>query len=645
MCGISGIFNINGSKVCREELISMTRELKHRGPNGEGIYVDNNIGLGHRRLSIIDLSDAAKQPMSYLNNRYWITYNGEIYNFIEIKKELEAYGYSFRTRSDTEVLLASYDLWGIECLSRFNGMWAFAIWDTKNKILILSRDRFGVKPLYYYYTPNQLIFASEVKAFYKVKNLKLEPNESVVYDYLMSSGPLDIRQTIYKNVFLLNPGSWMTIDNKGNVKEKIWWNTWNNFVETPKKQNDQIDYYLALLEDSIKIRLRSDVPIGSLLSGGLDSSSIVCMINKIKKNSYESALERTPSDWQRTYTASYPGFSADETIYSNAVIKSVKLKNSLIFPSTEKIESQINRIIYHHDSPVGQSLFAVHNVYKNVNCDGINVTLDGQGADEALSGYETYTAAQYYLWKGLFKQMFYSLDANIKIKNLNISTNKYIYRFLINEIYDRTKINQIVNRYNPMKNRQNKQLDYENGINVPPTNFQFSRERCGIDHKKLNRFDLELFKQFHYSVLPSILLRFDHAAMSYSIESRMPFLDWRLVSYSFSLPIEQKVYNGLNKVILRKAMRGIVPNLILNRRDKLGFPLPNEWFYQKHFQEWCKSITNDPTFEKVKYWNGNKFKIWLKNKYTSGGSRNDLNIIFNVLTTYIMFKNHNLLND
>ncbi|MFO7630885.1 MAG: asparagine synthase (glutamine-hydrolyzing), partial [Caldilinea sp.] len=299
MCGICGIWNFERRPILDGEIGVMAATLAHRGPDGQGILCEGDLALGHRRLAILDLSPAGHQPMSYAAGRYWITYNGEIYNFLELRAELAANGYDFRSNSDTEVILAAYDAWGPKCLLRFNGMWAFAIWDRQQRALFLSRDRFGIKPLFYLIQDGRFAFASELKAFYALEGFRSEINWPVFKAELLDLHSQEGGEnTLLKGVRRLRPGHYAVVS-AGQVRLVRWWRTLDHLVAVPRRFDDQVLQFRELFEDACRLRMRSDVPIGTSLSGGLDSSSVVSTLAHVARQ----GGERLPADWQRAFIA------------------------------------------------------------------------------------------------------------------------------------------------------------------------------------------------------------------------------------------------------------------------------------------------------------------------------------------------------
>ena len=384
MCGIVGIFKFNGSGINKDELKILTASLHHRGPDGDGIYLDNNkkVGLGHTRTTTFDLSEAGRQPMSYLDERYWITFNGDIYNFIELRKELQLLGYTFKSDSDTEVILIAYSHWGEECRFKFNGDWAFAIWDDKEKNLFLSCDRFGTKPLYYMRHRNYFIFASELKAF-----MSLRPSLRPDFDYGFllwlgkNHGSLN---TFLKDVFLLPAGHQININQNNAFVLKKWWSTIDHLVDVPKTYKDQVAHYRELFFDACKIRLRGDVPIASCLSGGTDSSSIVSTIAKIREDA--PSIERHSEKTQNVFICEFIGDEnsekrfAKDVIFNKDVMPTYLDIDSSTITADELIKVQFDLEWIDADS-IQLSL-----LYKKMREKGIRVSLDGSTPDETLGG-------------------------------------------------------------------------------------------------------------------------------------------------------------------------------------------------------------------------------------------------------------------
>ncbi|MFN3995908.1 MAG: asparagine synthase (glutamine-hydrolyzing), partial [bacterium] len=413
MCGICGIVSLN--KIKSEFIVKMNDTLKHRGPDDEGYLLydlenayfltgsesqiqgekifdkQGNIFLGHRRLSIIDLSPLGAQPMSDMNNKIWIIFNGEIYNYLELRDLLEKKGYKFRTNTDTEVIINSYLEWGYDCVQNFDGMWAFVILDTTKNILFGSRDRFGVKPFYFYYTPNIFLFASEIKAIVKSDLYPKQINLQHVKDYLVFGYEEQYPLSFFKNIYPLKP-SYNFIFNLKNFELKFFRYyelEFNNRYEKfdQEKFLKSCQKVKELIFEAVNLRLRSDVSIGSCLSGGLDSTTIVCTINEImKKNFIENIGEK-----QKVFTAVFKGEDIDESKWAQIVVNKTKTQWFTTNPTFQELWQDIEDIVYYQDIPFGStSIYAQYRVMKLAKENNVKVLLDGQGGDEVFTGYVLY---------------------------------------------------------------------------------------------------------------------------------------------------------------------------------------------------------------------------------------------------------------
>jgi asparagine synthase (glutamine-hydrolysing) len=396
MCGIAGIIQSTPSLYNKEYLKKMTDTLAHRGPDGEGLWQNEsgNVLLGHRRLSIIDLSDAGQQPMDYMN-RYTIVHNGEIYNYVELREELQKKGYVFRSQTDTEIIAAAYACWEDECVDRFDGMFAFAIWDSTEKELFAARDRFGEKPLFYHFDNNRFVFASEMKALWAA-GVEKTPNQKMLFNFITigyTDNPDQPGETFFENIHKLPAATSLKYNSITNelLLEKYW-------DIDPEKENKKIndgealEQFTHLLTRSVKRRLRSDVKIGTSLSGGLDSSSIVALINELQTLGYQP----------QAFTAIFPGFEKDEAGYSKQVADKFNLQQFTKAISGDELLNDWNKLCYHQEEPFGSaSIYAQYKVYELAKQHDVKVLLDGQGADETLAGYHKYYK---WYWQELFRK-------------------------------------------------------------------------------------------------------------------------------------------------------------------------------------------------------------------------------------------------
>lgn len=544
MCGISGIISKN--KIEKNIIEPMTDTIIHRGPDGFGYYYGEKFVFGHRRLSIVDLSDAGHQPMQYLN-RYVITFNGEVYNHLELRKELEKNGYVFQSHTDTEVIMASYDFWGADCLSKFNGMWAFVIHDRLKDKYFMSRDRFGKKPFYYYKDQEKFIFGSEIKVILAHPDVESKPNLKFLDSYVQNGAKEYIKETAFENIFRFDFSSYFEgslEDIFENFEQNKFWEIKPNLSHEKfdeEKAKEYAKQYYELLEDAVRIRLRADVKVGSALSGGLDSSSIVYLVNKLLK-------EQGKEELQETFSSVYKSDGTqdcDESYFIDIMALKLGVHSNQIEPKEDEIPSQIEKMIWHLENPPDNSLMSSWHTFKLVASTDVKVTLDGQGADEQLGGYLPYLLN--YISSLSIVDMFSQAKKCLQIPN----SNKYvfvglclgIYRVLFGEKFLKFTIKNIFKR------------DFETNLN----------KKLGIDTMS------SLITLIHYA---------DHTSMAFSIESRMPFMDYRLVEFLASVPACYKMRDGWTKYLARLAFDGKLPDEINWRKDKMGWPIPEKkWFY------------------------------------------------------------------
>jgi asparagine synthase (glutamine-hydrolysing) len=595
MCGISGIYKLNEASVSLETLKRFTDSMIHRGPDGAGyeLFENNTLGLGQRRLSILDLSEAGKQPMSYANGRYWITYNGEVFNFIEIKAELIQLGYSFHSETDTEVILASYAHWGKACMDKFNGMWAFAIWDNQEKTLFMARDRFGIKPLYYTYVSNQFIaFASETIAFKHLDGFERTINQTRVNEITKNGLAHEgLGLTIFNNIYQILPGHTLTIYSDKKVpKQKRWYDIRTKILKsTLTTYQENVNIFYTLFEDACKIRMRSDVPLASALSGGLDSSSVYSMVHHLSQKAITN--ERKANNWQKAITAVFPGTPMDEMAYAEIVANKWGKDNWVCIQNNiSELEQEIKEITEKFDAISATSMNSISKIYEGVRNQGIVVSLDGHGVDEMLFGY-----------RYMLDKLFYHY-----IENSNINNATLIKDVLIN-LYEDNQRSQIDQRLSMLINQK---MQSNKGIKgfiknffhtrIPKkTNYTFKKNELTDSPYDFSSFDFEdqiLLEDFFIYSLPTYLRDFDRASMMHSVEVRMPFMDYRLVEFCFNLPIEHKLGMGYTKRIIRDAMKNIVPQEILDRTYKIGISSPLSSWFNKELKGFIIQLLKEPSF-------------------------------------------------
>lgn len=563
MCGIFGCVGYIPEQHASQCLDTLT----HRGPDGRGLWHQNDITLGHRRLSILDLSDNGRQPMAYGNDRYWITFNGEIYNFLEIRAELENKGYTFKGGSDTEVILAAFIEWGADCLLKFNGMWAFAIWDNVEKTLFLSRDRFGKKPLYYAFLGNRFVFASEMKAIYPLLD-EVKPSRDYAW---MARNIFNYEVTdkcLIEGIKRFPAGHFGRYKN-GELTTHRYWNTLDHLVAVPKDYGDQVEQFRELFIDACRIRMRSDVPIGTGLSGGLDSSAVVSVMAHIGRN---FTGNRVSNDWQHAFIASFPGSPLDERIYAQKVIDNIGINATFIEIDPLKDIDKLEKYFYQFEDLYTTTPIPMIQMYGKMKQSGVSVTLDGHGADELFVGYPNL----------LFEAC---LDSDIGINELG-----NLYREMFPEDSGQFKV---IN---------NNLLLYGNFILRKMAKKFLGRRVKSIDSDHPNFDNLGAFNQYlyvltHETILPTLLRNYDRYAMINGVEIRMPFMDHRIVSYAMSLPMSSKIGGGFSKKIIRDALGKFMPDEVTYRKTKIGFSSPIVDWMQNQMKDYFLDAINSQDFE------------------------------------------------
>jgi asparagine synthase (glutamine-hydrolysing) len=568
MCGIAGIVsrkNIDGSFSLLQK---GTGALSHRGPGHEAFWKNENgtVAFGHRRLCIIDLSQAAAQPMHYAG-RFTIVYNGEIYNYLEIRAELEAKGASFQSHSDTEVVLAAYATWGNECLQRFDGAFAFAIWDEKEQTLFAARDRFGEKPFFIFYEEEQLVFASEIKALWQM-GIRKEVNQSMLYNFLTigyTANPFDNQETFYNNVLKLPAAHSLTYDcTKNELNIHPYWQAYID-VDNRISEGEAIEKFTQLFRESIRKRLRSDVAIGTSLSGGLDSSSIVAFCKAEKAAQYT----------HKCFTASFTGFEKDETHYAALVAGRFNLAHFTTTIAEDEVARLMEQVAAQQDEAFSSaSVLAQYKVFSLAKQHGVTVLLDGQGADEILGGYH-----KYYKW---YWQELY------RLKGLNSSGELKAARELgVQESFGwKNKMAALLPEFSAsiLQSQKRKKAFQHADLD---RDFAFSHKRnlhyATPTHHNLNG---ALFYNTFVNGLEELLRLADRNSMAHSVEVRLPFLQHELVEFLFTLPPHFKIHQGWTKWLLRKTVEDQLPKEIGWRKDKVGYEPPQKaWMQKKAVQE------------------------------------------------------------
>ncbi len=555
MCGIAGIVGIDAPADI-SLVAAMNRVLVHRGPDDGGEWVDptGRVALANRRLAILDLTPAGHQPMLSGDGSCCLVFNGEIYNYVELRGELAALGHRFGTHTDTEVVLVAYEQWGDSFVERFNGMFAFALWDSRRRRLVAGRDRFGEKPFYYHLSARHFAFASELKALVLDPSLARTIDEVAVGRYLVDARVDGDERTFLRDVRQLPPAHLLTIDASGTLATRRYWRLALDDTSTATAA-DAAEEFRALLTDAVRLRLRSDVDVGSSLSGGLDSSSIVCTMKTL--------LGATMGQ-QKTFSARYRTGGTDEGRYIDAVVEKTGVEAHHVWIEGEQLLDDLDRFVWHQDEPVAHtSQFAQWKVMELARKTGVTVLLDGQGADEVLGGYPSPTFGHRYaelVAAGSLGELIRELISFRRNHGAVAPALRYLAAAML-----------------PGRLRRAARVRYHRSAGLellaaPVTSTAIADGTPrGLRHA--------LYETLTVTSLPGLLRYGDRNSMAFSREARLPFLDHRLVEFVYSLPSDQLVRNGAAKVLLRRAMRGVIPDAIADRMDKVGFATPErDWF-------------------------------------------------------------------
>ncbi len=582
MCGIAGILS-KSDKVQVQELKRMTDVIVHRGPDGEGHWINHSgkLGFGHRRLSIIDLSNHASQPMHFGNGRYTITFNGEIYNYLELREDLIKNGVKFSSNSDTEVLLALYAKKGAACLEYLDGMFAFAIWDELEKILFCARDRFGEKPFHYAFSNDgKFVFSSEIKQLFEV-GIDRKINQKILYNFFQNPhvlhDPRNPEETFYQEVQRLEPAHFMIVTPDLKVVKKRYWDLNMESENNEISIQDAANTFYELMLQSVKLRLRSDVPVGSSLSGGLDSSTIVCLIDKLNTNQTIA---------QKTFSARFKNFERDEGKFMQMVIDSTNAEPHFTFPDEQIFVSDFKKVCWHQEEPFsGPSVFAQWEVMKLAKQENVTVLLDGQGADESLAGYHYFFHTYLKELKRNNSSLYEGeLNAYRRRHNPNYGLEQQISSTKQQSFEDKLKdlIRPIYRTFRPIK-QEAPSGHVPDFLNKEFTS-QFELDENLPEHT--GGLKEQLYVNNCVIGLNNLLRFADRNSMAFSREMRLPFLSHQLVEFLFSLPNEYKIHDGWTKYVMRKAFEPILPEEITWRVDKIGYEPPqSRWMENQKVKE------------------------------------------------------------
>lgn len=567
--------------------------IKHRGPDDEATLETNSFSLGMRRLAIIDLSKNI-YPVSDADDRVKVVFNGEIYNYKQLRNQLKQMGYTFKTESDSEVIVYGYLAWGEDFVSHLRGMFAIALWDKEKDQLIIARDRLGIKPLYYTEFEGRLIFASEIKALFAAWKVDRSADDTSVVKFLLTRVHDDTKRTFFNNVKRLMPGHYMLVDKEGNFRtQRYWFPDANTQFKSTKADSYYADLLQEKLIETMKLHLITDVPLGVNLSGGLDSSGVVCLANKL----LHEGTDLHTKNKLLTFSAIHPGETIDESEYIDEVIKFTGAESIRVTPSLDKFWKGIKNWVYYQEEPTISTAPYAYNVVMEEAAKHVTVLLSGQGGDELFAGYIPYfmsyvNTAQdaYAVWEILRESVqgfdLYSGFIKQKLQDILKKDNRLNIRSLLNE----------------------------------GTVQSLDKSEWSFQHRR--NLNSRLFEDLTATTVPSLLRYEDKNSMSHSLESRVPFLDHELVELAMQLPADQKIKHGWNRYVYRNAMKGLMPEKIRTRRSKIGF-VNSEWEWLQARADYIREIFSSDSFRSRKYWDSGKvlseFNQWVGgNKFGDG---------------------------
>lgn len=571
MCGIAGIIVQDPSHLRHKDLITLGNALAHRGPDGEGHWrsSDGRVGLVHRRLAIIDTGRSGDQPMHSADGRYTIVYNGEIYNFLELRQDLETLGATFHSESDTEVVLHAWRQWGPSMLERFNGMWAIVIVDNESGDIFLARDRFGIKPLHYVLENGRFAFASEIRALRALPSVSTDINLHVAQRLLFDPFSVEASSSTLFTVINRLPAGHYAKLRGGQLQVIRWWSTIDHLPSVPATIDQAASHFRELFEDAVRLRMRSDVPIGACLSGGFDSSAIVCMMAKIAADRVSQL--HNANDWRHAFVASFPGQLNDETPAALEAAKFAGITPHLMMVSDHDATRDIDTILFDLDDIYISLPTAPWLIYRELRQHGLTVSLDGHGADELMGAYRQEGDGIGYAVRNVAARLATTKSGTAAIE---AAKSAWLTAKGLNFL-------------------RGHQFSAPNALSLPTDDDPLPKHWGPLNRR--------LYRMFHATVLPTILRNFDRLSMAHGIEVRMPFMDWRLVTFTMALPDPWKSSQGYGKWIARQALNGYMPDSIRLNRRKIGFNSPMPGWLNGPLRGWANDVlsTSNLAYESI----------------------------------------------
>lgn len=558
MCGICGIFDLSGNPISRELLGSMNSVIRHRGPDGEGAFVEREIGMGHRRLSIIDVSGGC-QPMANENGKVQVVFNGEIYNFVELRKELEACGHCFRTHSDTEVIVHAYEQWGTACVKRFNGMFAFALWDGLSRQLFLARDHLGIKPLYYVKLGAQLLFASEIKSLLQHPECPRRVNEQALTE-LFTFRYVPSPKTLFEQIFKLPPGHTMVAGKSGVRIERFW--DWAPRLNLRRTEADAIAEYQALLEDAVRLQLRSDVPLGLFLSSGVDSAALLALMSRFSGGPVK-AFTIGFEDGERT----------NEVADARELAKMFGADHDCLMVSPEDYLEYYQRYMQDLEEPVGNETAAAFYFVSRITSRHVKVALSGQGADEPWAGYHRHLGAKL---SASYSRLPSALTHSLLPTLVNLLPRSERLKRGVRSLAEPERLTRFAKIYSFFGAELKGEL-FQGWLKAKVPDYEFGAKRVLArlyeDVKDLDPLTQMLYMDTRSNLPDDLLMVGDKTSMANSLEARVPFLDYRLIEFVESLPPHWRLRGFQRKYLHKRALEKLLPRRVVYRKKK-GFANP-----------------------------------------------------------------------
>ena len=598
MCGISGWVGQQPrpQHQTRALIERMNQAIAHRGPDGHGVFVNEQVGLGHQRLAILDLSEGGAQPMRSADGRLALVFNGEIYNYIEIATELTALGHRFQSHSDTEVLLHAYQQWGAACVQRFNGMWAFAIWDEAERTLFASRDRLGVKPFVYRLEPQGFFFSSEIAGLRAALPLR-EANLAKLHDYLAYGFRTNNGESYFKGVNELKPGHNL-VWKAGKLRSERYWTLPESGARGLPPAAERVEAYAELLRDAVRLRFRSDVPVAMLQSGGVDSSVICAIVND------EIERKRLGVDDVHAFTATHPGHRFDESAQVRELMLSCPhIRPHELTPNGADLAADFRSYVAAMQEPKASGASYAHwRLMQDIRAQGVKVVINGQGADEALAGYGAYIGGYRLLDLLQTRPIEAWREARAIHSEMGMGWGTLVAQ-TAKAVLGRRAASHVRARYTE---RSMSLLDpaFHSTHDAYLPDVSMARGGGNLDkHLRSQLSDFGFNQILHYE---------DMSSMSQGIEIRSPFVDYRLMEFAFALPSEAKFSGGVTKKILRQGFDARVPHSIIRAKTKIGFGVPiTEWLSSSHMQAFIREVTTSPSFRQRNLWRAGEVRARL----------------------------------